>query len=112
MHGFLRRYAEWRGRRRAAQVIVFDGGAEVERTRAFARGVVAGVVLAFVVVSLAAPAGVDPVLQEEAERRSLLVDEANARALQAAELAQTCIRTAQQMERTLASYRQLLEAER
>ncbi len=109
MDALLRWYAQWRGRSRAAQVIVFDGGAEVEKTRHFFRGAVFGIVVSFVVMSLAAPTTADPALVNEVERRSVLVHEANVKAAEATRLASLCLNTAQQMEWTLEEYRRALD---
>jgi hypothetical protein len=108
METLYRWYALWQGRRRGAQVIIFDGGAEVERTRSFVTGAVVGVVLSFVTLSLAAPGTVDPELLRESAHRAELVREAEARVAQANELTRSCLATAQGMEQTLQSYRQAL----
>ena len=108
MDALLRRYVEWRGRTKAAQVIVFDGGAEVEKTRYFLRGILSGIALSFLVLSLAAPGSVDPDLLEEADRRATLVREANARTEQAAKIADLCLNTARRMDQTLTEYRKTL----
>ncbi len=108
MDALLRRYAEWRGRCRAAQVIVFDGGAEVERTRSFLKGAMVGIGLSLFTLSLAAPGSVDPELLREMDRREALVHEANVRVQQAAAVTEVCLRTAHEMEGTLGSYRQML----
>jgi hypothetical protein len=108
MDALLRRYVEWRGRTRAAQVIVFDGGAEVEKTRCFVRGIVTGVAVSFLLISLAAPGSVDPQLLAEAGHRAELVREANARADQAVTVASLCLNTARRMDQTLDEYRRTL----
>lgn len=108
LNTLLYRLVEWKGKQRAAQVIVFDGGAEVERTRAFLRGALTGIALAFGALALAAPSVVHPALVEEVERREVLLHEANDRADQAAEIAGLCLNTAENMERTLKSYQRFL----
>jgi hypothetical protein len=108
MQTLYRWYALWQGRRRGAQVIVFDGGAEVERTRSFVTGAAVGVGLSFVTLSLAAPGTVDPDLLRESQRRAELVREAEARVAQANELTRSCLITAQGMDATLAAYREAL----
>lgn len=109
MDALLRWYAQWRGRSRAAQVIVFDGGAEVEKTRYFFRGAVFGIAASFVVMSLAAPGSVDAGLLNEVERHSVIARDASARAAEAAKVATLCLNTAQHMEWTLAQYRSALD---
>lgn len=108
MDTFLRRYAEWRGRRKAAQIIVFDGAAEIERTRSFMKGCIAGVGLAGVVFALAAPTSVSPSVAAELASREALIHQANERADQAVTLADACVRTAEGMQHTLRSYQQLV----
>jgi hypothetical protein len=108
MDALLRWYAQWRGRSRAAQVIVFDGGAEVEKTRHFFRGAVFGIAVSFVVMSLAAPGSVDPALLTEVERRGKIAHDANEKAAEAAKIASLCLNTAQHMEWTLEEYRSAL----
>lgn len=108
MDALLRRYVEWRGRTKAAQVIVYDGGAEVEKTRYFVRGILSGVALSFLILSLAAPGTVNPELLAEADRRADLVHQANARAEQAVKVADLCLSTARRMDRTLDEYRRTL----
>jgi hypothetical protein len=111
MDFLLRKWVEWKGRRRAAQVIVFDGGAEVEKTRAFFRGSLCGAALMGGVYLLAAPTTVSPNLIEELERREALVRESADRTEQAMALAQSCMRTASGLEQTLAGYQQLIGPE-
>ena len=108
MDMLYRWYALWQGRRRGAQVIVFDGGAEVERTRSFVMGAAVGVGLSFATLALAAPGTVDPDLLAESARRAELVREAEARVAQANELTRSCLATAQGMEETLRGYREAL----
>jgi hypothetical protein len=108
MDALLRRYAEWKGKRKAAQIIVFDGSTEIERTRSFMKGCVTGVAAAGAVFALAAPTSVSPTLAAELAQREDLVHQANERAGQAAALAETCVRTAEGMQSTLRSYQQLM----
>lgn len=104
----LRSFAEWKGRRKAAQIIVFDGGAEVETTRAFVKGALTGIVLAVAVFALAAPSAISPTMLDEFAHREMLLREANKRADQALAVADVCLNTAQSMEQTLKSYQQFL----
>lgn len=104
----LRKWAEWRGRSKAAQVIIFDGAAEYEKAKSFVRGMVYGVLGISLLFALTAPTAVDYRLLEEAERRQLLVREAEHRAAQSVELAQLCLKTASELDHTLASYQQML----
>lgn len=109
MYTLLRWIAEWEARRRGAQVIVFDGGAEVERSRAFFRGVCVGgggVLLAGI---LTGPGALDPALEEESERRAGLVAEANRRTEAAVAITEACLHTAQTMKETLDGYREIVE---
>lgn len=108
MYPLLRRIVEWKAGRKGAQVIIFDGGAEVEKTRAFVKGAATGggvVILAF---ALTAPTTIDPSLADEIVRRERLLGESNRRAEQAIEVAAVCLNTAQNLERTLASYQDFL----
>ena len=108
MERFLRRLAEWKGRKRGAQVIIFDGGAEVEKTRAFMKGVFVGSGIAVVAFVLTGPTTMDPALTEQIQRRDALLRESNSRAAQAIRVADVCLSTAQNLERTLATYQQFL----
>jgi gas vesicle protein len=108
MDTLLRAYARWKGRRRSAQIIIFDGGAEVEKSRAFLKGGLTGVLVATLVFILAAPSSVEPRLMAEVERRESLVREANDRVQEAMVITDLCLRTAQGMEQTLHSYQQRL----
>ena len=109
MYTLLRWFVEWKARRRGAQVIVFDGGAEVERTRAFFHGVCAGGVSVLAVVVISAPAGADPALHAETERRGRLLAEANRRTEEAVTITEACLQTAQTMKETLDGYREIVE---
>lgn len=108
MDSLLRKLAEWKARSRAAQVIVFDGGAEVERSRAFVRGALTGIVITLGVFLLAAPQTADPVATEVAHHRGEMLRETNERLAQAVEVAQVCLSTAETLERTLSSYQTFL----
>jgi hypothetical protein len=108
MDALLRKVVEWKGRRKAAQIIVFDGAAEIERTRSFVKGCVSGILLTFGVFTLAAPSDTSPSILAELAAREALVEQANARAEQAVALADVCVRTAEGMEQTLSTYRQLV----
>jgi hypothetical protein len=108
MNALLRRLAQWKGRRRAAQIIVFDGGAEVETSRAFLKGAVIGIGLTTVLFLVSAPGTSDEHLLDEIERRQALVREANQRLTQAVAIADVCLSTANQLEETLASYQAFL----
>jgi hypothetical protein len=108
MNWLIRRLAELKGSRRGAQIIVFDGAAEVERSRSFLRGALTGVGLSALVFAMAAPSAMDPVMFEEMQRRGELVQEAHLRVNQASTLIGTCLDNAEKLERTLHSYRDLL----
>jgi hypothetical protein len=110
MDTLLRKIAEWKGRRRAAQVIVFDGGAEVERTRSFMKGAVTGVVTALLFFFMTAPTSTDATVVRELERRELLLNETSARLQQAMRVANVCLNTAERLEKTLDSYQSHLGA--
>ncbi|HEX2191339.1 MAG TPA: hypothetical protein VHG51_20680 [Longimicrobiaceae bacterium] len=109
MYPLLRWIAEWQARRRGAQVIVFDGGAEVERTRAFFRGVCVGGGTVLLLGIVTGPVSSDPALQAETERRGVLLAEANRRAEDAVTITQACLHTAQTMKETLDGYREIVE---
>jgi hypothetical protein len=111
MDTLLRVLAGWKARRKSAQIIVFDGGAEVERARSFLRGALAGVGISMLVFLLTAPGLSDPRLVEELDRRGALIEEANQRIAQAVEVAAVCLSTARRMEQTLASYQSFLGAD-
>lgn len=108
MDTLLRKLAEWRTGGSAAQIIVVEGGAEVETSRAFVRGAVVGIGVASIIFVLTAPSRSDPNLLEELERREQLVRESQARVLQAVSIADVCLTTAQQLEQTLSSYQAFL----
>ena len=110
MYTLLRWLVEWKARRRGAQVIIFDGGAEVERTRAFFHGVCAGGGAVIAVIILAAPTGSDPGLRAETERRGALLAEANRRTAEAVTITEACLQTAQTMKETLDGYREIVES--
>jgi hypothetical protein len=108
MNTLLRWLAERKAGHSGAQVIVFDGGAEVERTRSFLRGTLLGAALALGTFVLTAPTTTDARTVEELQRRELLLDEANRRLRQALEVADVCLTTAGQLEKTLTGYQALL----
>lgn len=108
MNTLLRKLVEWKGRRRAAQIIVFDGGAEIERTRAFLKGAITGISITLGVFLLTAPTPNDAAVVEELRRRELLLQEANRRTQQAVSVADVCLSTAEHLETTLHSYHTLL----
>lgn len=108
MDTLLRMLAEWKAKGKAAQVIVFDGGAEVDTSRAFLRGVVLGIVASTVIFVITAPGRADPNLVAELERRESMVRESNLRLTQAVSIADVCLSTAKQLEETLASYQAFL----
>jgi len=110
MYTLLRWIAEWKGRRRGAQVIVFDGGAEVERTRAFLRGAVTGIVVATFAFVLMSPTTLGAGLTEELQRKDAQLREARQRAEQAVTIAGVCLNTAQTMKETLDGYRRMVQA--
>lgn len=108
MEKLLRRFAEWKARRRGAQIIIFDGGAEVEKTRSFMRGVFVGAGIAVVAFALTGPTAMDSALTDQIKRRDDLLRESNSRTVQAIRVADVCLSTAQNLERTLATYQQFL----
>lgn len=110
MDTVLRMLAQWKGRRKAAQVIIFDGGAEVERTRSFLKGAFTGIVLATGAFLLTAPTTTDGRMVEQVAERERLLDDTNQRLAQAVKVADVCLNTAQDMERTLDSYESFLGA--
>lgn len=108
MDTLLRKLVEWKARQKAAQIIVFDGGAEVERMRAFLKGAVLGVILCTGVFLLTAPRDADTGLVEELGRREVLLRQSNVQLAQAVQVADVCIGTAQRMEQALDSYESYL----
>lgn len=110
MDVLLRAYARWKGRRRNAQVIVFDGAAEVATAGAFLKGGLTGTGTSLLLFAIMAPSGADPELLREAERRATLLREAQERSEHATALVHACLRTAEGMEETLLAYRQMLRA--
>lgn len=110
MDTILRKIAEWKGRRRAAQVIVFDGGADVEKTRAFVKGAVTGIIMALLVFFMTAPTSTDARVIEKLQERQGLLDETNQRLQQAMTVANVCLNTAERLDRTLESYQSRLGA--
>ncbi|HEV2150102.1 MAG TPA: hypothetical protein VGR37_22080 [Longimicrobiaceae bacterium] len=109
MYTLLRWIVEWKARRRGAQVIVFDGGSEVERSRAFFQGLCVGGGAVLLVGILTAPALSDPGLRAEAERRGVLLAEASRRTEEAVSITAACLQTAQTMRETLEGYREIVE---
>ena len=112
MDTLLRKIAEWKGRRRAAQVIVFDGGAEVEKTRAFLKGTGTGIVSALLVFFMTAPSTTDAKVIEELQEREELLEETSARLQQAMNVADVCLSTAERLDKTIDSYQSHLGAKR
>ena len=110
MDTLLRKLAEWKGRHRAAQVIVFDGGAEVETTRAFLKGATTGIVTALLVFVIMAPTSTDGRVIEELQERQVLVEETNERLQQAMAVAKVCLNTAERLDKTIDSYQSHLGA--
>lgn len=108
MHAFLRRLLEWKGRRQGAQFIIFDGAADFEKTTSFAKGAVTGVGLCAVAFALTAPTSMSPAVADELSRREDLLRESNQRAEQAMRVADVCVSTAQNLERTLSAYQAAL----
>jgi hypothetical protein len=108
MDTILRKIAEWKGRRRAAQVIVFDGGADVEKTRAFVKGATTGIVTAVVVFFMMAPTTTDARVLEELRERQVLLDETSERLQQAMSVANVCLTTAERLDETIESYQSRL----
>lgn len=108
MHDFLRRLARWRGERKGAQVIIFDGGADVDKTRSFLKGTFVGAGLAIAAFAVTAPTMMDPQLADEISHREELLHESNARAERAMEVADVCLSTARNLESTLAAYQAFL----
>lgn len=108
MRTLLRRLAEWKAGHKGAQVIIFDGAAEVERTGSFVRGTIFGATLALCAFLLTAPTTTDARTMDELRRRELLLEEANRRLRQALQVADVCLTTAGQLEKTLTSYQALL----
>jgi hypothetical protein len=108
MRPFLRSLSRWYARRRGAQVVVFDGAAEIEKTRAFAKGAICGVLATTAVIVMAAPTRTSPSVLEEVERRESLLKESNQRAAQAIQVADMCLATATSLERTLSAYQTFL----
>lgn len=110
MNTLLRWLAERKAGRSGAQVIVFDGGAEVERTRSFMRGTLVGASLTLGAFLLTAPTTTDSRTVEELGRREMLLEEANRRLRQALQVADVCLNTAAQLEKTLTGYQALLRS--
>lgn len=108
MNVLLRKYAEWKGRRKAAQIIIFDGAAEIEKTQAFGKGILAGMLAATGLYVMIAPTAVAPDLMREIALREVIVHEAQERVEEAIQLTALCLSTANGMERTLDSYQRLL----
>jgi gas vesicle protein len=80
----------------------------VERTRSFLRGTVVGSVLTLGAFLLTAPTTTDARTVEELQRREMLLREANERLRQALQVADVCLTTAAQLEKTLSGYQALL----
>jgi hypothetical protein len=108
MHAVLRKLMEWRGRSLGAQIIVFDGAAELEKKTAFVKGAASGIFGATLLLALTAPTTLSPRLTEEIQQREMLLQFSNQRADQALRVADMCLSTAQNLERTLAAYQSFL----
>lgn len=108
MKEILRRLALWKGERKGAQVIIFDGGADVEKTRSFLKGTFVGAGFAILAFAVSAPTMLDPRLADEISRREALLQESNVRAERAMEVADVCLSTARNLESTLAAYQAFL----
>ena len=108
MDTLLRKLAEWKGRRKAAQIIIFDGGAEVQRTKSFVRGALTGIGLTLGVFALSAPTSGDPELLEHVRLQEEMISDARARLNQAVQVAGLCVSTAANLEQTLSTYQAFL----
>jgi hypothetical protein len=108
MDALLRKLVELKARRRAAQVIIFDGAADYDRTRSFVRGAACGVTLTLVIFLLSAPDSPDDRLVRAIAVREDRLQEAQERLQQAMAVADVCLNTAQNLERTLAAYQAFL----
>ena len=110
MQALLRRFVDWKARRKGAQIVIFDGAAEYEKTRSFLKGTAVGVGVAVAAFAMTGPTSLDPLLIEEIERREVLVKQSTERAEQALEVADVCLTTARNLENTLAAYQAFLGA--
>lgn len=108
MREIMRRLADWNGRRKGAQIIIYDGASDVEKTRSFLKGAFVGAGISVIAFALTAPSSMEPVLAEEISRRERLVEESNERAQQAMQIADVCLSTAQNLENTLSVYQSFL----
>lgn len=104
----LRWLVQWKGRRKAAQIIVFDGGAEIDKARSFFRGTITGIVISSGIFLLTAPNAPDSALLAQARHREQLLRESDQRVKQAMAVTDVCLNTAEKVQRTLESYQQLL----
>ena len=104
MDYFLRKLAEWKARQKAAQIIVFDGGSEVERSRSFLKGAMTGIGLSTALFMLTAPRDTDSKLVEEVAEREALLRQSNHQLTQAVQVASVCIETATKMDEAIDSY--------
>lgn len=109
MYTLLRKFVEWKAKQKGAQIIIYDGASEIEKTRAFAKGSVAGIVMAFALVLLTAPTSMSPSLIAEVEQRERLLAEANQKIQEAVAISETCLNTAATMEETLKAYHSVAE---
>ena len=82
----LRRIALWKGRRKSAQIIVFDGGGDVQRSRAFLKGALTGIAITAGLFALTAPNLPDAGLVEQLDRREDMLRYSNDRLSQAVRL--------------------------
>lgn len=108
MDALLRRFVEWKGRRRAAQIILFDGAADYQQASSFFRGALCGIGLTLVIFLLSAPDAPDANLVREINERDERLRDANKRLEQALAVAGVCLNTAQSLERTLGTYQSFL----
>lgn len=108
MDFFLRTLARWKARRKAAQIIVFDGGSEVERSRSFLKGAMTGIGLSTALFMLTAPRDTDTKLVEEVAEREALLRQSNQQLGQAVRVADVCLETATRMNSAIDTYESYL----
>lgn len=108
MNMLLRKLTEWKGKHRAAQVIVFEGAEDVDRAKSFLKGTIVGILLTFCVFALTAPTSTDAESLTELGRRAGLLRDADRQLQQAINVADACLTTADHMQKTLASYQSYL----
>jgi hypothetical protein len=108
MRAALRRLTGWQKKPKIKRVVVLGDGGRLGRTRAFALGTGLGIAVTTIALVISGPTLLNPELAAEIAQRDRLLETTNHRADQALRVADVCLSTAQNLERTLAFYQSFL----